>query len=103
MQNNFILNQEYSKSNFFFETGHGSYIYSKKKKFLDLGYCAGTLLLGHNHKVLRESFKLLSNVAILYSLCRIIPISIRIWYYFCPSITWIWSCSGPSIAWIWSR
>lgn len=60
MQNNFILNQEYSKSNFFFETGHGSYVYSKKKKFLDLGYCAGTLLLGHNHKVLRESFKLLS-------------------------------------------
>ena len=32
----------------------------RKKKFLDLGYCAGTLLLGHNHKVLRESFKLLS-------------------------------------------
>ena len=45
MQNNFILNQEYLKSKFFFEICHGSYVYSKKKKFLDLGYCAGTLLL----------------------------------------------------------
>ena len=59
MQKNYLLNREYKNAKNFFESGKGSYIYIKKKKFIDLNYCAGSLLLGHNSKILKNSFKLL--------------------------------------------
>ena len=45
---------------YFFEKGNGSYIYIKKKKIIDLGYCAGSLLLGHSSQVFKNSLKLIS-------------------------------------------
>ena len=68
MQNNFLLNQEYINSKNFFDKGKGSRVFIKNKEFIDLGYCAGSLILGHNSKTLKESFnsiikKNISNLA----------------------------------------
>ena len=59
MQNNFLFNQEYINSKNLFDQAKGSYIYIKKRKFIDLGYCAGSLLLGHNSKILKDSLNLI--------------------------------------------
>ena len=59
MQKNYLFNYEYKNAKNFFERGKKSYIYIDKKKFIDLGYCAGSLILGHNSNVLKNSFKLL--------------------------------------------
>jgi glutamate-1-semialdehyde 2,1-aminomutase len=57
MQENFLLNEGYQNGKLFFDKGYGQYIYCKDKKFLDLSCCAGTLILGHNSSILRNSVK----------------------------------------------
>ena len=60
MKNNqFILNEGYSKKNIF-DSARGGYLFHKKKKFYDLSFGSGTLLLGHNNITLRSSLKLAS-------------------------------------------
>ena len=54
MKNN-ILNEGYKTSEYFFEKGNGDKIYSNSKYFIDTSNCAGTLLLGHNHKIFKKS------------------------------------------------
>ena len=54
MKNN-ILNEGYKSSTYFFEKGKGDKIYSNKKYFIDTSNCAGSLLLGHNHKIFKKS------------------------------------------------
>ncbi len=61
MQNKLILNEGYAKINRLFTGGHGSNIFIKKKKYLDLSFCAGSLLLGHNNKIIKKSLKEILN------------------------------------------
>jgi glutamate-1-semialdehyde aminotransferase len=60
MQQNFLLNEGYQNGKTFFDKGDGQYIFSKKKKFLDLSCCAGTLLLGHNSKIFKSTINSIS-------------------------------------------
>ena len=47
----YILNEGYnSKDALLFDVGYKDYIFSKKKKYIDLGFCSGANLLGHNLK-----------------------------------------------------
>ena len=41
--------------------GEGSKIIKDGKKFLDLSFCAGSLLLGHNSKIFKKSLKEIIN------------------------------------------
>ena len=56
---NFILNEGYqqNKKNLF-DKGKGDLIFIRKKKYIDLSFCAGANLLGHNtninKKILRK-------------------------------------------------
>ena len=50
MKNN-ILNEGYSNNKFYFDRGQGSKIFVKNKKFLDLSFSAGSLLLGHHSNI----------------------------------------------------
>ena len=52
---NFILNEGYKNSSHLFESGSGDKIYSNKKSFIDISNCAGSLLLGHNHKTYKKA------------------------------------------------
>ena len=52
---NFILNEGYKTSAYFFDRGSGDKIYAKKKAFIDISNCAGSLLLGHNHKTYKKA------------------------------------------------
>ena len=52
---NYILNEGYKTSSYFFEKGLGDKIYSNKKFFIDTSNCAGSLLLGHNHKIFKKA------------------------------------------------
>ncbi len=54
---NLIINEGYLNNIDFFSGGNGSSIFLKNKKFIDLSFCNGTLLLGHNSKILRKSLK----------------------------------------------
>jgi len=45
-----ILNEGYNRNNFLLSRGIGSKIFYNKK-LIDLSFCAGSLLLGHNHKI----------------------------------------------------
>lgn len=66
-QKNNILNEGY-KNKRFIEKGVGAFVYIKKKKYFDLSYCSGTLILGHNSKIFKNSLKDLSKKNIsLYS------------------------------------
>jgi glutamate-1-semialdehyde aminotransferase len=54
-----ILNEGYAKKKkLLFESGYKDFIYSNKKKFIDLGFCSGANILGHNlkfqNKILRD-------------------------------------------------
>ncbi len=51
---NNILNESYNKKSFI-EKGVGPYIYLENKKYFDLSYGSGTLILGHNSKHLKKS------------------------------------------------
>ena len=64
---NNILNEGY-KNKRFIEKGLGAFVYIKKKKYFDLSYCSGTLILGHNSKIFKNSLEELSKKNIsLYS------------------------------------
>ena len=49
-----LLNEGYDKGDLFIK-GKGSIVYTQKKKYIDLSCGAGTLLLGHNSKVYKNS------------------------------------------------
>ncbi len=51
-----ILNEGYDKKNIF-EYSDQSYIYKGKKKYIDLSFGAGTLLLGNQSKIFKNSLK----------------------------------------------
>tara|TARA_B100002051_G_C16228612_1_gene389313 strand:- start:89 stop:280 length:192 start_codon:yes stop_codon:yes gene_type:complete len=57
-----ILNEGYNqKKNLLFETGFKDKIFSNKKEYIDLGFCSGANLLGHNlkfqDKILKDYIK----------------------------------------------
>ena len=52
---NFILNEGYKNSPYLFDRGSGDKIYTNKKSFIDISNCAGSLLLGHNHKTYKKA------------------------------------------------
>ena len=53
-KNNNILNEGYN-NNHYTNKGIGPYIYFGKKKYFDLSYGSGTLILGHNSKTFKDS------------------------------------------------
>ena len=53
---NSLLNEGYNSGAPLFTKGKGTYIYDKKK-LLDLSFCAGSIILGHNHTVFKSSIK----------------------------------------------
>ncbi len=57
LKNNIIMNEGYEKRDNLFTKGLGSNIYIKNKKYLDLSFCAGTNLLGHNSKAYKKALK----------------------------------------------
>lgn len=51
-----ILNEPYlKKKKIIFNKGIGNYLYHNGKKYFDLSSCNGVSLLGHNHKVFKNS------------------------------------------------
>ena len=61
MAKNLILNEGYLNNKYFFDKGIGSNIFIKEKKFIDLSFSAGSLLLGHNSKIFRKAIKEILN------------------------------------------
>ena len=57
MAKNLILNEGYLNNKYFFDKGVGSNIFIRKKKFIDLSFSAGSLLLGHNSKIFKKAIK----------------------------------------------
>ena len=53
----YIKNEGYSDLKNLFSSGKGSNIFIKKKKFLDLSLCAGSIILGHNSKIYKKTIK----------------------------------------------
>ena len=65
---NLIINEGYKKDVDLFYGAQGEKIFTKNKKYIDLSMCAGSILLGHNHKVFKKSIakfisKKISNIA----------------------------------------
>ncbi len=65
---NYILNEGYQDTLNLFYNANGSKIFLKKKKFIDLSMCAGSIILGHNHPFLKKTInkifkKKISNLA----------------------------------------
>ena len=58
---NIILNENYKDYKILFEKGKGDKIFFKNKAYIDLSYCNGTLILGHNSNVFKKSLKLYLN------------------------------------------
>ena len=58
---NIILNEAYRNSKILFEKGIKDKIYIKRKSYIDLSNCAGSLILGHNNifykKILKKYLK----------------------------------------------
>jgi|TARA_B110000093_G_scaffold163810_1_gene186993 glutamate-1-semialdehyde aminotransferase len=54
---NLILNEGYEKNNNLFFRAQDEKIFTKNKRYIDLSMCAGSILLGHNHKVFQKSIK----------------------------------------------
>ena len=54
LKNNNILNEGY-KNKLYIDKGIGPYVYFGKKKYFDLSYGSGTLILGHNSKTFKSS------------------------------------------------
>ena len=52
---NFVLNEGYQK-NKIFDSAKDSYIFIKKRKYLDWGSCSGAKILGHNTKINKKIF-----------------------------------------------
>ena len=55
-----ILNEGYTSQNIF-DKAKGQFLFQKNKKFIDLSFGAGTLILGHQSKVFKDSIKEISN------------------------------------------
>ena len=55
--NNLILNEKYSNTNSFFETAKGDKIFYKNKKIIDLSFCSGVLILGHNSSIFKKGIR----------------------------------------------
>ena len=64
LKKNYILNEGYQTKNEPFHTGVGSNIFIKKRKFLDLSLCAGSLILGHSSKIFKKALKEVVNLNI---------------------------------------
>ncbi len=65
---NLIINEGYKKGVDLFYGAQDERIFTKNKKYIDLSMCAGSILLGHNHKVFKKSIakfisKKISNIA----------------------------------------
>jgi len=54
---NIILNEDYKDCKILFEKGEGDKIFFKKKAYIDLSNCAGSLILGHNSNIFKKSLK----------------------------------------------
>ena len=52
-----LLNEGYKNNHNLFDKGEGSKIYSRKKKYLDLSFAAGSLILGHNSKIYKLALR----------------------------------------------
>ena len=50
-----LMNEGYEKGGTLFTKGIGSKIYINKQKYLDLSFCAGTNLLGHNSTIYKKA------------------------------------------------
>ncbi len=57
MAKNLLLNEGYTNNKYIFDKGIGSKIFIKRKKFVDLSFSAGSLLLGHNSKIFNQAIK----------------------------------------------
>lgn len=55
---NYLLNEGY-ENKLKVTRGEKSKIYIGQKPYIDLSYCAGTLILGHNSNIYKKSFKML--------------------------------------------
>ena len=51
----YILNEGYYKNLELFSKGNNVNIFSNKIKYIDLSMCAGSILLGHNHNIFKNS------------------------------------------------
>ena len=54
---NLILNSQYKSPKYFFNKAKGDLIFLDKKRIIDLSFCSGAILLGHNHPVFKKSIK----------------------------------------------
>lgn len=54
---NHILNEGYKNSSYLFDKAVGSKIFIKNREFIDLSFSAGSLILGHQSKIFKESLK----------------------------------------------
>ena len=60
MQQNIILNEGYSNKKYI-SSGKGPFIFISNKRFIDLANCAGSQILGHNNKIIKNIYsKLIS-------------------------------------------
>ena len=53
---NNILNENYKKNNIIFDGAKKDFLYSKGKKYIDLSYGSGTLILGHGSNIQLKIF-----------------------------------------------
>ena len=65
---NLLLNEGYLDNTDLFYGAQDEKIFTKNKRYIDLSMCAGSILLGHNHKVFQKSIakfisKKISNIA----------------------------------------
>ena len=51
-----VLNEGYKNKGSLFLKAKNSYIFDKKK-LIDLSFCAGSIILGHNHSVFKNAIK----------------------------------------------
>ncbi len=63
-----VFNEGYQKNSNLFYGGNNEKIFTKNKEYIDLSMCAGSILLGHNHKIFQQSIlkfisKKVSNLA----------------------------------------
>ena len=54
---NNILNENYKKNNIIFDGAKKDFLYSKGKKYIDLSYGSGTLILGHGSNIQLKIFR----------------------------------------------
>ena len=54
---NYVMNEGYQNTDNVFSKAVGSNVFIKDEKFLDLSFCAGTNLLGHNSLIFKNSLK----------------------------------------------